>query len=441
MSEIALSIRGLGKRYRIGQRPSLGTSALRKLYRKFVPRRKAVVSDPSAPQLPVAGTPEEFWALQDICADIPAGEVVGVLGRNGSGKSTLLKVLSRITPPTTGEVKIRGRLGSLLEVGTGFHPELTGRENIFLNGIILGMSRFEIARKLDEIVSFAGVEKFIDTPVKRYSSGMYVRLAFAVAAQLETEILILDEVLSVGDQAFQRRCLGKVDEVARSGRTVLIVSHNLPVIQSTCTTGMLLKEGRLVMHDSIGAVIRCYAEMDRQASGEQIWTDPARSPHFEDGSVYLRAIRALRTDGASSSHFDVDESFDIEVEYEVTRQQHKASIHLYFRSDVGQTTFVSMDNAYSPWKRMAQPIGVHKARCRVPAGLLSDGTVRIEYLICTNPTTSYYATERDALVLTITDEMRPSKVRSDWTREWPSALVRPTLEWEFDLERRAAKCA
>ncbi len=193
------------------------------------------------------GTVEDFWALRDVEFEVKRGEVLGIIGRNGAGKSTLLKVLSRITKPTTGEVKLNGRVASLLEVGTGFHPELTGRENIFLNGSILGMSRTEIAKKFDEIVAFSEIEKFLDTPVKRYSSGMYVRLAFAVAAHLEPEILIVDEVLAVGDAAFQRKCFGKIRDVASGGgRTVLFVSHNMTAIAALCDTGVMMRSGRVV---------------------------------------------------------------------------------------------------------------------------------------------------------------------------------------------------
>ena len=214
----------------------------------------------SKSQLSVLPVSEDFWALKDVSFEVKQGEVVGIIGRNGAGKSTLLKILSRITEPTTGRVEIDGRVASLLEVGTGFHPELTGRENIFLNGAILGMHRAEIKRKFDEIVAFAEVEKFLDTPVKRYSSGMYVRLAFAVAAHLEPEILIVDEVLAVGDAEFQKKCLGKMQDVASGGRTVLFVSHNMAAVQALCGRGMLLKQGRLIFNGQSGEAVKSYLE-------------------------------------------------------------------------------------------------------------------------------------------------------------------------------------
>ena len=248
-----ISIEGLAKCYRIRRGQRQGYVALRDVVSDGVSRLFRRAATPAC-----EGAIVDFWALQDVSFEIAAGEVVGIIGRNGAGKSTLLKILSRITEPTRGRIRLGGRLASLLEVGTGFHPELTGRENIFLNGAILGMTRAEIRRNFDEIVTFAEVEKFLDTPVKRYSSGMYVRLAFAVAAHLETEILLVDEVLAVGDAQFQKKCLGKMGEVARGGRTVLFVSHNLGTMTNLCTTGVVLKEGRLVFRGPVLEAIRSY---------------------------------------------------------------------------------------------------------------------------------------------------------------------------------------
>ncbi len=233
---------------------------------------------------------EEFWALQDVSFDIGQGEAVGIIGRNGAGKSTLLKVLSRITEPSRGRVRLRGRVASLLEVGTGFHPELSGRENIFLNGAILGMSRAEVSRKFDEIIDFAGVERFLDTPVKRYSSGMYVRLAFAVAAHLEPEILVVDEVLAVGDAEFQKKCLGKMNDVAAHGRTVLFVSHNLDLIRQLCTRGIYLKQGRLIHQGPVQETMIAY--LDRQDAGAALTfhADPTR-PCFTGLSIDEQALQ------------------------------------------------------------------------------------------------------------------------------------------------------
>ncbi len=260
MSDLAVRVEGLSKEYRLGG-PRERYSTLRDRLNKLA----------SAPFRALRGRRERseqdglFWALKDVSFEVKRGEVVGIIGRNGAGKSTLLKILSRITEPTEGEVDISGRVGSLLEVGTGFHPELTGRENVYLNGAILGMRQAEIARKFDEIVAFAEVEKFVDTPVKHYSSGMYMRLAFAVAAHLEPEILIVDEVLAVGDMEFQKKCLGKMGEVARGGRTVLFVSHNMGAVQNLCTQGVLLDSGRVVRAGSVAFIVQGYTAKASEA--------------------------------------------------------------------------------------------------------------------------------------------------------------------------------
>ena len=263
MSDIAIRVEGLGKRYQIGavqKRHDTLRDALVDRVQAPLKRLRAGRSRGTAGGDPLE-TANTFWALKEVSFEVKRGEVLGVIGRNGAGKSTLLKILSRITEPTEGRAVINGRIGSLLEVGTGFHPELTGRENIYLNGAILGMKRTEIERRFDEIVAFAEIEKFLDTPVKRYSSGMYVRLAFAVAAHLEPEILVVDEVLAVGDVAFQNKCLGKMDEVAKQGRTVLFVSHNMAAIAHLCTVGVVLHGGRIIKHTNANSAVEFYENM------------------------------------------------------------------------------------------------------------------------------------------------------------------------------------
>ena len=299
MSDVVIRVENLSKRYRTGQREQY--QALRDIltdwmsapWRSVSGRRKASM------KVEAATEDRDFWALQDVSFRIRQGEIIGIIGRNGAGKSTLLKILSRITKPTAGHVKLRGRVGSLLEVGTGFHPELTGRENIYLNGAVLGMKRAEIERNYDEIVTFAEMEKFIDTPVKRYSSGMHMRLAFAVAAHLEPEILIVDEVLAVGDAAFQKKCLGRMGQIANEGRTVLFVSHNMAVVQALCTRGILLKNGMVYEDASMSTVVNTYLQMlethatqdlmartDRAGTGEvrlcqvEISIEPVISPNM-----------------------------------------------------------------------------------------------------------------------------------------------------------------
>ncbi len=276
MSSPAIDIRHISKRYRIG--------AQKEPYLSF---REEVARWLSSAARRRRAAAEEFWALRDVSFSVAPGEAVGIIGRNGAGKSTLLKILSRITPPTEGVITMRGRVGSLLEVGTGFHPELTGRENIYMNGAILGMGRREIASKFDEIVAFAEMEQFLDTPVKRYSSGMYVRLAFAVAAHLEPEILVVDEVLAVGDVAFQKKCLSKMGEVSQHGRTVLFVSHNMTAIQALCESGVLLDRGRVVARGSVSSVVEGYM---RSLSASAAVPLADRTDRKGDGRVRLQAI-------------------------------------------------------------------------------------------------------------------------------------------------------
>ncbi len=270
----AIRIENLGKMYRLGETHEHTLSdQLARMGRRLLGRTAKVTT-----------APEDFWALRDVNLEIAEGEAVGIIGGNGAGKSTLLKILSRITQPTTGRAMVRGRLSSLLEVGTGFHPELSGRENVFLNGTILGMRKYEVARKFDEIVAFAGVEQFIDTPVKRYSSGMYVRLAFAVAAHLEPDVLIIDEVLAVGDAEFQKRCLGKMGEVAREGRTVLFVSHNMAAIQKLCTRAVWMRGGQVAMAGESGAVISEYLAASSPLRGDGVVVVPGFLFHHADAA-------------------------------------------------------------------------------------------------------------------------------------------------------------
>ena len=321
MSELAVRVEGLGKEYRLGAQPER-YSTLRDRLNKL----------PSALFKALRGRGERseqnppFWALKDVSFEVRPGEVVGIIGRNGAGKSTLLKILSRITEPTEGEVDIKGRVGSLLEVGTGFHPELTGRENVYLNGAILGMRRAEIARKFDDIVGFAEVEKFIDTPVKHYSSGMYMRLAFAVAAHLEPEILVVDEVLAVGDAEFQKKCLGKMSDVAKGGRTVIFVSHNMGAVQTLCTRAVLLRAGQMVQDGPVGRVLTAYladksAELARRGKSSQ---------PLDDG---LTLERFVVTPAEPTCDDPISIEFEITSELDQTSLSHLCLI-LYTSYDV-----------------------------------------------------------------------------------------------------------
>ena len=368
MTDTVIRAEALGKRYTLGRASSGRYRTLRDSLAEAIqaPWRRLRAGNGT----PAPAPEEEFWALRDVSFEIRRGEVVGIIGRNGAGKSTLLKVLSRITEPTSGRIALKGRVASLLEVGTGFHPELTGRENIFLNGAILGMHRSEIKAKFDEIVDFAEVEKFLDTPVKRYSSGMYVRLAFAVAAHLEPEILIVDEVLAVGDAEFQKKCLGKMDEVAkREGRTVLFVSHNMGAIRSLCTTGILLRHGKVVLRSNASDAVNEYLAAN-DSQGASITWEPARAP----AAGYIRFRRAFVLDASGEQALDIDsnEAFELCLEYEVLTATSNLRIGFFMQTADGTSLCGSNDEDISAGQTV-QP-GVYVTRCQFPGHVLNAGT-------------------------------------------------------------------
>src|SRR5258706_522094 len=323
---------------------------------------------------------EAIWALKDVSFDVAPGEVVGVIGRNGAGKSTLLKVLSRITEPTTGRAQLFGRVASLLEVGTGFHPELTGRENVYLNGAILGMRKAEIDRKFDEIVAFAELERFLDTPVKRYSSGMYMRLAFAVASHLEPEILVVDEVLAVGDAAFQKKCLGKMSEVAREGRTVLFVSHNMIAVQSLCRRVIWLQGGAVVENGPADEVVGDYlkAAVGSAVLLEEVWDDIAVAPGND--VVRLHSVRVRPQDQKSQEPLAMKTPFLIEIEYWNLLPDAQLHIALQVYTEQDLIAFTTGNGTDLGGSKRRQPVGLVRCICQVPGELLNAGRHRFVLL-------------------------------------------------------------
>ncbi len=323
------------------------------------------------------GTAEDLWALRDVTFDVQAGEVLGVIGRNGSGKTTLLKVLSRITPPTSGQAVLIGRVGSLLEVGTGFHPDLTGRENIYLNGSILGMRRREIASLFDEIVAFAEIERFLDTPVKRYSSGMYVRLAFAIAAHLQPEILLIDEVLAVGDMAFQKRCLGKMRDVARRGRTVLFVSHNMAAVRGLCDRAMVLEGGGASHYDDVEQGVRAYLAAAAPRTGQQWLAEQTTSPPDTD---VVRPVRLALVDAGGKVTGPIvprHERVWVELDFELKRAADDLTIGVAVYDMIGTYLFHSYqtDGPESGWPRLR--VGSNRLCAELPVALLNEGDYRV----------------------------------------------------------------
>ncbi len=425
MSDVAVHIEQLSKAYRITHAQSKHTVVRYKTLQEdllALPRRlwSAVRKVRSS------SNRETVWALKDVSLDIHEGEVVGIIGRNGAGKSTLLKILSRITDPTEGRAEVYGRVGSLLEVGTGFHPELTGRENVFLNGAMLGMRRYEIVRKFDEIVAFAEVEKFIDTPVKRYSSGMYVRLAFAIAAHLDPEILIVDEVLAVGDAQFQKKCMGKMSEVAGEGRTILFVSHNMAAVQRLCTRAVLLSQGEVVKDDKTSEVIDHYLESGLSQQGERLWSNISQAPG--DEVVRLRAIRAINRHGKVSSSFTVREPICLEVEFNVLTGGSRLDVSLSLYDTSDNLIFATLDTSTIEWQGKPRPAGIYRAQCEIPGDFLNEGSIRIMVVIVTNPG-ALHAIEKDALQIGIVDNLELGGARGIYTREWAGGNIRPLLHW------------
>jgi lipopolysaccharide transport system ATP-binding protein len=419
MSEVVIRCEGLGKQYRIGANRHGRYVALRDV---LTERAKSLGRRLLGRALPADLPYEEIWALKDVSFEVRRGECVGVIGRNGAGKSTLLKLLSRITEPTTGRIHLRGRVASLLEVGTGFHPELTGRENIYLNGAILGMRRAEIKRKFDEIVAFAEIEKFLDTPVKRYSSGMYMRLAFAVAAHLEPEILVVDEVLAVGDALFQKKCLGKMGDVARAGRTVLFVSHNMPAVARLCTRGVLLEQGQMLVNDSSSEVVALYLSRSSERGAIENWE---ADTSVGNEALKLRRLGLYRADGtACPVVVGVGDELHLRIRYRV------AQAGLRFRVGVNLTTQgICVFSSMEPEEAEREVVGCHESTVIIPAHLLAEGEYTIHLSIfASRGVKSHFVRRPDALTFQVVDPIDGTSARGDYTEGW-AGVVRPRLHW------------
>jgi lipopolysaccharide transport system ATP-binding protein len=417
----AITVEGVSKSYRIGEyragydtlRDTLATAARHLLHRDHTP------------------TEHDFWALKEVSFAVHEGEALGIIGRNGSGKSTMLKILSRITPPTSGHAIVRGRVGSLLEVGTGFHPELTGRENVYLNGSILGMGRREVTSKIGDIIEFAGIDEFMDTPVKRYSSGMYVRLAFAVAAHMEPEIMLVDEVLSVGDYEFQRRCMGRMEELSESGRTVVFVSHDLGAVSKLCQRAVLLHGGQVAMIGPSEDVVAHYLKGATGTTSEKTW-EAADAPAGE--RVRLYGVRLVGPDGNTAESVDIRTSFGVEIRFAILSAGKGVFPKIKIVNESGEVVFNAIDT--SPrWQDPARP-GEYISTAWVPANLLNDGFHSVDAALCSlaAPKLHHHIKVADAVGFHLYDAGEGDSSRGFFTGTWKGA-VRPLLDWTTVEER------
>ena len=417
-SEVCIRADGVGKRYRIGATQGIGR------YRTL---REDIIGLAARRRKKGGGQGKEFWALKDVSFEIRAGETVGIIGRNGAGKSTLLKILARITPPTSGRGEIVGRVASLLEVGTGFHPELTGRENIMLSAAIMGMRRHEVLRRFDEIVEFSGLATFLDTPVKRYSSGMYMRLAFSVAAHLEPEILLVDEVLAVGDAAFQKKCLGRMEELSEIGRTVLFVSHSMQSVLRLCPRILLLDDGHIAVDGNGSRVVEEYLGRGGGAALRE-WPEVTSAPG--DEYAKLKAVRIVDHRRKLTPDVDIREPVYVEVEYWdlSSGSGHQPVVSVGFYDNVGTCLFLSHSSNII-WHGSRSGDALVRTRCRIPGNLLSEGSVIVHAALLSYETYTTHIALQDVVAFHVVDPSEGDGARGRWTGEFPGA-VRPMLEWE-----------
>ena len=435
-----IKVEGLHKHYRIGLKEEMHDSFLGSAlnffkspllnYRKY--RSLYRFDDIKLDQGTILnnGSDNVIWALKDVSFKVKKGEVLGIIGNNGAGKTTLLKVLSKITTPSFGRAEICGKISSLLEVGTGFHQELTGRENIFLNGTILGMRKREVDSKFDEIVDFSGVEKFIDTPVKRYSVGMKIRLGFSVAAFLEPDILVIDEVLAVGDSDFQKKCLQKMETVGKHGRTVLFVSHNMQMITRLCSRAILLEKGKIKDDGPADKVVASYLTAGRLSSSERIWENKQESP---GGDVArLLAVRVKDENGTILQSFDIRKPIGIEMEYEVLKSDYMLLPHYNIFNEGGEWLFTTIDT--DPNWRGRRPAGSYTATAWIPGNFLSEGLIFVQSSLFTLEPRTVQFKPRDVVSFQVVDSLCGDTARGEWSGTMKGA-VRPLLKWTNEYEK------
>jgi lipopolysaccharide transport system ATP-binding protein len=377
---------------------------------------------------------EEFWAVRGVSFEVERGEALGIIGHNGAGKSTILKLLASITAPSAGEIKINGRLSALIEVGSGFHPELTGRENVFLSGSILGMRRREIAAKLDSIVEFAGVRQFIDTPVKRYSSGMYVRLGFAIAAHLDPDILLLDEVLAVGDASFQAKCLERIEGLRRAGTTIVFISHDLNAVERLCGRVLLMQHGELVASGSPREVIAEYKQSSaagdhagpQGVGAERKWLDLTQAP--SDGIVRLRGVRVRTEEGQTATAIDIRRPVGVEMVYDVLEPNHLLVPNYHFYNEDGVQLF-AVQEVGPEWRRRPRPVGQYVSTAWLPGNFFSEGTLRIDVAISSHiPVVAVHVFQKGVVSFRILDTLEGESARGDYMGPMPG-LIRPLVDW------------
>ena len=426
-----IKVEGLSKRYRIGDLDA-GYATLREMLARRIaaPLRRRLRRGTQG------AASEDLWALKDISFAVHPGEVVGVIGHNGAGKSTLLKILSRITVPTTGRTEVYGRIGSLLEVGTGFHPDLTGRENIFLNGAILGIRRSEIERKFDEVVAFSELEKFIDTPVKWYSSGMYLRLAFSVAAHLDTEVLFMDEVLAVGDVGFQHKCLDKMHEIRNEGRTILFVSHNMSAVTRLCKRVIWLDRGRAVEDGPAYEVVNNYLGTSWKVTEEREWREGEEAPGGE--VVRLRRVRARDREGRTAQTFDIRRPVGVELTYDVQQPGHVLAPKVELYNEEGAQLFAAHDVG-PEWRYRPRPAGRFVSTVWVPGNFLSEGNLLVHASVVSHtPATAVHAHAPNCIGFQVVDRQHKDSARGDYVGPIPG-LVRPLLDWETEFRDAEAE--